>query len=165
MDDGTFELVLQHDRRLRLLNLYTTTKRPNEGHPSVHWLLEGRYSVVHDKIRTSPGIRMQNIFSRTCSCAIVCVLHVGLAALTRGTILNHTHVSRVAHVRGVYLTHELYCKQYINCSYGNLTSPFMRQVLRMSSSPRENFFGERAPIHMCISPELSATRSYIRLVV
>ena len=40
---------------------------------------------------------------------IVCMLHVGLAALTRGTILNHKHVSCVEHTRGVNLTRELYC--------------------------------------------------------
>ena len=56
---------------------------------------------------------MQNIFTCTCSCAIVCVLHVGLAALTRETILNHVHVSHVAHTQGVYLTHELYCNSSV----------------------------------------------------
>ena len=69
----------------------------------MHWLLEGIYSVVHDKIRVLPGIWVQNIFARAYSCAIMCMLHAGLAALTRGTILNHTHVSCVAHMRGVYL--------------------------------------------------------------
>ena len=61
---------------------------------------------------------MRNIFTRVCSYAIVSVLHAGLATLTRGTILNHTHVSRVAHLRGVYLTHELYYKFHeANCYF------------------------------------------------
>ena len=93
MDDGALELALQHDRRLWLLNLYTTTKLPNEGHLSVHWLLEGICSVVMDKIRAFARYTRAKYFTRACSYAIVCVLHAGLAALTRGTILNHTHVS------------------------------------------------------------------------
>ena len=51
-DDGTLELALQHNQRLCLLNLDMIPKLPSEGHPSMHWLLEGIYSVVHDKIRT-----------------------------------------------------------------------------------------------------------------
>ena len=56
-----------------------------------------------------------NFFTYACSCAIVFVLHAGLVALARETILNATHVSHVAHERGVYmymymyLTRELYC--------------------------------------------------------
>ena len=95
MDDGAPELGLQHDRRRRLLNLYTTTKLPNERHPSMHLLLEDIYSVVHDKIRALPGIRVRNIFTRACSCAIVCVLHAGLAALnTRDNIESHACLTR-----------------------------------------------------------------------
>ena len=56
---------------------------------------------------------MRNIFTRACSYAIVCVLHAGLAALTRGTILNHTHVSCVEHAQGVNITRELYCINYV----------------------------------------------------
>ena len=67
---------------------------------------------------------MQNIFTRACSYVIGCVLHTGLAALTRGTIMNHMHVSRVEHVRGVNLTRELYCSSTgllasIQKEYGN----------------------------------------------
>ena len=115
MDDGALELALQHDRRLQLLNLYTSTKLPNEGHPSVHWLLEGIYSIVHDKIIAFSRYKCAKYFIRACSYAIVCMLHESLAALTHGTILNHTHVSHVANAQGIYLTHELYCILHMHC--------------------------------------------------
>ena len=105
------ELALQHNRRLQLLNLYTSTKLPNEGHPSMHWLLE----VVHDKIGAFSRYTCAKYFPRACSYTIVCVLHESLAALTHGTILNHTHVSHVVHARGIYLTRELYCILHMHC--------------------------------------------------
>ena len=71
MDHAAHKLALQHNRVLRLLKLYTTTKLRNEGHPSVHKLLLacGEH-LVHNK-ELLPGVRVQNIFTHACSCAHV----------------------------------------------------------------------------------------------
>ena len=68
------ELALQYDRRLRLLNLYMITKLPSEVHPSVHSLLEGIYSVVHDKIRAFARYT-RKIFLHACVVVLSCACY------------------------------------------------------------------------------------------